>query len=162
MDLSELQERFGSLIDLLREADKSAGDEDDGRWVTMHGARVFIDKDGKATKGPAGATDSVNKTNAEKTKNNVDKVLGDNEFKVKEGEDGKSKLSHPEVKDEDGNEIEAEIDGPKLSDTIAGMLSWMDIVGAIAIKGTAALGRNIEKILGSVKDGIEAWQDSEK
>lgn len=162
MELGELQNRFNSLVGLLKEADKAAGDEDEGRWVTMHGAKVFINKKGKAIKGPEGATDSVNKTDSEKAKDNVDKILGDNEFQTKEGEDGKPVISHPEVKDEEGNEVEVEMDGPKMADVLASLMTWMDVARALAIKGAGALGRNIEKLVGQVKDAVDEWQSSEK
>lgn len=160
--LKEIKSRIHDIESLVFEAEKKEpeGEKDGTRWVTINGARVQINKDGKAIKGPEGATDAVNKTDAEKTQDNVNKILGDDSgMEAKENEDGETVLSHPEVEDEDGNPVEAKVEGgPKMANVLAGLMSWVDVAKAITIAGAGAVGRNMEKIIGQIGDALDAWQ----
>lgn len=154
---------------------KSAGavnaDGEPGRWVTMKGGPVFIkDKKGSTSSSNPGDSSAGSETMTPKQEKklkkekaeekeanaNLEKAMGDKEsgLDIERNEDGDLEMGA------DGVDEKQELKGSSMLDIIAGMMSYVDVVSAIAMKGTMMLGGKLEKLIGDMNAAIDEWQGS--
>lgn len=140
-----------------------------GHWVTISGARVCVGK-GKGKKapiifGPKGLKDPEGKGVTSKAlpsrdkrgrfqraQEGVDKIMGDrdHDFEVTDGKDGNPEFGHPDA------EKKVSL-GKTFADVFAGMLSYIDVIQALAMKAAGSLASKLSRASEDLYDALEEF-----